>query len=290
VRVRAFAKINLSLRVKGAGRDGFHELDTIFQSIALYDTLTIRRRPGALRLTCSDSALPVDGRNLVIRAARAVWKASGRRGAPHGVAIDLVKRIPLEAGLGGGSSDAAAALRALGSLWRVDEERLRAIAPALGADVPYFLTGGTVRGRERGDVLTPLPDEKPAWVVLALPDFGVSTADAYSWWDADAKRKRQVASAFRRTITATGPAKRFANDLERPVARRHPVIRRIVAALRRAGASHAAMSGSGSAVFGLFGRRAAALRAGQELAARTCPRIVVTRTMTRADCRRLAGR
>ena len=202
MRVRAFAKINLSLRVLGTRPDGFHELRTLFQSIALHDTLTIRRRRGAFQLTCDDPRLPVDGRNLIVRAARAVWKASGRRGSPRDVRIDLIKRIPLEAGLGGGSSDAVAALRALGRIWRVDEARLRAIAPTLGADVPYFLEGGTVLGLERGDVLFPQPDHPSAWVVLALPDFGVSTADAFGWWDADAKHKPYVASAFRRTSPA----------------------------------------------------------------------------------------
>ena len=297
MRVRAFAKINLSLRVLGTRADGFHELQTRFQSLALHDTLTVRRRRGAFQLTCSDLTLPVDRRNLVVRAARAVWKASGRRGAPHGVSIDLIKRIPLEAGLGGGSSDAAAALRALGKLWRVGASDLRAIAPTLGADVPYFLEGGTVLGVERGDVLVPQRDAKPAWVVLALPDFGVSTREAFQWWD-DAQKHR-VASAFRRTSWgALGPATagrhaqasdRMVNDLQKPVAKRHPAIARIVAALRRSGARHAAMSGSGSAVFGLFGQESTARRAASRLSSRLCPRTVVTRTLTRAAYRRLDG-
>jgi 4-diphosphocytidyl-2-C-methyl-D-erythritol kinase len=277
VRVRAFAKINLSLRVLGTRPDGFHELRTLFQSIALHDTLTIRRRRGAFQLTCDDPRLPVDGRNLIARAARAVWKASGRRGSPRDVRIDLVKRIPVEAGLGGGSSDAVAALRGLGRLWRVDEARLRAIAPALGADVPYFLEGGTVLGLERGDILVPQPDHRSAWVVLALPDFGVSTAEAFGWWDADAKKPYVAQEA--------GPHK-YTNDLQGPVAKRHPVIARIVTALRRAGASHAAMSGSGSAVFGLFARKSAATTASRAISAGVCPRTLVTRTLSGAACRR----
>ena len=292
MRVRAFAKINLSLRVLGTRPDGFHELRTLFQSIALHDTLTIRRRRGAFQLTCDDPQLPVDGRNLIVRAARAAWKASGRRGSPRDVRIDLVKRIPLEAGLGGGSSDGVAALRALGRLWRVDEARLRAIAPTLGADVPYFMEGGTVLGLERGDVLVPQPDHPSAWVVLALPDFGVSTRDAYAWWDASASGKQYVASAFRRT--GVGPAEAgphvqkaaYVNDLQKEVAKRHPAIARIVTALRRAGASHAAMSGSGSAVFGLFARRSDATRAARAVSAGLCPRTLVTRTLSRAACRR----
>jgi 4-diphosphocytidyl-2-C-methyl-D-erythritol kinase len=295
VRVRAFAKINLSLRILGTRPDGFHELRTLFQSIALHDTLTVRRRRGAFQLTCDDPRLPVDGRNLIVRAARAVWKASGRGGSPRDVWIDLVKRIPLEAGLGGGSSDAVAALRALGRLWRVDEARLRAIAPTLGADVPYFMEGGTVLGLERGDVLVPQPDHPSAWVVLALPDFGVSTAEAFGWWDLD-KRRREIVGADPRVRPRRSRARSRAdtwvgpydggNDLQKPVAKRHPAIARIVTALRRAGASHAAMSGSGSAVFGLFARKSDATRAARAVSAGLCPRTLVTRTLSRAACRR----
>jgi 4-diphosphocytidyl-2-C-methyl-D-erythritol kinase len=281
VRVRAFAKINLSLRVLGPRPDGFHELRTLFQSIALHDTLSIRRRRGAFQLTCDDPRLPVDGRNLIVRAARAVWTASGRRGSPRDVRIDLAKRIPLEAGLGGGSSDAMAALRALGRIWRVHEARLRAIAPTLGADVPYFMEGGTVLGLERGDVLVPQPDHPSAWVVLALPDFGISTAEAFGWWDADVG----PAKAGPHTYSKAGPHK-YTNDLQKPVAKRHPAIGRIVTVLRRAGASHAAMSGSGSAVFGLFAAKSDATRAARAISAGMCPRTLVTRTLCRAACRR----
>ena len=160
VRVSAYAKINLSLRVLGVRPDGYHELRTIFQSIALHDTLTARVRRGPFALQCDDPACPADETNLVWRAAERVWAASGRRGASrrrgimHGVEVRLAKRIPLQAGLGGGSSDAAAALRVFGSLWRVNEPSLRDIAATLGADVPYFLEGGTVLGLDRGDLCT----------------------------------------------------------------------------------------------------------------------------------------
>ena len=121
MRVRAFAKINRSLRVLGTRPDGYHELRTIFQSIALHDTLTIRAIRGPFRLTCDDPACPVDDTNLIARAAARMWRAAGRRGAPRDVAIDLRKRIPMQAGLGGGSSDGAAALRALARRWRVSD-------------------------------------------------------------------------------------------------------------------------------------------------------------------------
>ena len=173
-RVRAFAKINRSLEVLGVRPDGFHELRTVFQSIALHDTLAIRAVPGVFQLTCDDPACPADRSNLIWRAAEQVWKAAGRRGVPRDVSIQLTKRIPLQAGLGGGSSDAAAALRAFGRLWRVKPDRVRAIGSSLGADVPYFFEGGTALGLDRGDLLFPLVDAPRAWVVLVIPSFGVS--------------------------------------------------------------------------------------------------------------------
>jgi len=178
VRVSAYAKINLSLRVLGVRPDGNHDLRTIFQSIALHDTLTVRARRGPFALECDDPACPADETNLVWRAAEQVWAASGRRGTLRDVEIRLAKRIPLKSGLGGGSSDAAAALRALGSLWRVKDAPLREIAVRLGADVPYFLEGGTVLGLDRGDLLFPLVDHPVAWVTVVVPSFGVSTVDA----------------------------------------------------------------------------------------------------------------
>jgi 4-diphosphocytidyl-2-C-methyl-D-erythritol kinase len=272
MRVRAFAKINRSLRVIGRRPDGYHELRTVFQSIALHDTITIAARRGPFRLTCNDPDCPVDPANLVWRAAQAAWRASGRRDAVRGLAIHLEKRIPLEAGLGGGSSDAAATLRALGRRWRIDRARWPAIAGSLGADVPYFLVGGTVLGLDRGDRLERMREASSAWVVVVIPPFGVSTKAAFDWWD---RAGRQPTS--------------LANDLQPVVARRHPEIAQLVAALRSAGAVEAAMSGSGSAVFGLFSREAAAVEAAASLVSPRC-RAIVTRTLDRAAYQRLASR
>jgi len=278
VRVSAYAKINLSLRVLGVRPDGYHELRTIFQSIALHDTLTARVRRGPFALQCDDPACPADETNLVWRAAERVWAASGRRGTMRGVEVRLAKRIPLQAGLGGGSSDAAAALRMFGSLWRLKEPALREIAATLGADVPYFLEGGTVLGLDRGDLLYRLLDHPAAWVTLVVPPFGMSTAEAYRWWDE--VRGSDVGRAL------SGPA--FENDLQGPVTAHHPEIARIVSALQKAGAFHAAMSGSGSAVFGLFSRRAAAERATRVLQKKGV-RALLTRTVNRAAYQRLAA-
>jgi 4-diphosphocytidyl-2-C-methyl-D-erythritol kinase len=281
-RVRAFAKINLSLRVLGTRPDGYHELRTIFQSIALHDTLTIRAARGPFRLTCDDPNCPADYTNLIWRAADAIWKAARRRGAPRDVAIDLQKRIPMNAGLGGGSSDAAAALRVFARMWGVDEPRARAIGRELGADVPYFFEGGTVLGLERGDLLFPLIDRPRAWVVLVLPDFGVSTQQAFAWWDAAANGHRG------RPERAPLHDAALQNDLQGVVSERHPQIARIITRLRSAGASHAAMTGSGSTVFGLFGSEQAAARAARAIAARS--RLAhVTTTLDRAQYRTLAA-
>jgi 4-diphosphocytidyl-2-C-methyl-D-erythritol kinase len=283
MRALAFAKINLSLRVVGRRPDAYHELRTIFQSIALHDELTIRRTNGRFELTSDDAACPSGRANLVWRAAEAVWKAAGRPGVPRGVAIHLAKRIPMQAGLGGGSSDAAAALRALGRLWGVTRSRQRLMAIALGADVPFFLEGGTALGVDRGDLLFPLRDLPRAWVVVALPPFGVSTNDAFRWFDALAvdRRRRRVGSA---------EGLEWRNDLQDAVARRHPEVTSLVRALKRAGASRALMSGSGSAIFGLFVRRQTAVAAAAQVEARfPGTRTVLSRTLGRSVYRRLAG-
>ena len=274
MRVRAFAKINLALNVVGTRADGYHELRTIFQSIALHDTLTIERAPGPLAFTCDDPACPPDPSNLVWRAANAMWTASGGTGAARDVRITLAKRIPMEAGLGGGSSDCAAAIRLLGRLWRVPVEEQLRIGASLGADVPYFFVGGRALGVERGDRIEPMPDAKASWVVLLLPSFGVSTRQAFGWWDED---QGPGAGGRRRTGRPRATAR---NDLERPVAKRHPAIAKLVRSLKRLGASQAAMTGSGSTVFGLFSRQNAALDAASALFGGG-HRTLITRTINR---------
>jgi 4-diphosphocytidyl-2-C-methyl-D-erythritol kinase len=287
-RVRAFAKINLSLRVIGVLAGGDHELRTIFQSIALYDTLTIRRTRGPFWIVCDDPACPADSTNLVWRAAEAAWAASGRSGSPRNVGVTLTKQIPIAAGLGGGSSDAAAALRAFAKMWKVDARRLPDIAASLGADVPYFIEGGTVLGLGRGDVLYPLIDRPKAWVALVVPSFGVSTTDAYAWFDDDAATPPRGRDRW----PDRHALREAQNDLESAVAKRHPEISQIASALRSAGASYAAMTGSGSTVFGLFDSKAAADRAATSLGKRerALSNIIITRTLSRAECRRLAAK
>ncbi len=290
IRVRAFAKLNLELRVGPVQADGYHPLRTVFQSIALHDVLEVTLRRGPFALTCDDPAVPTDGRNLVSKAASALWALTGRGGEPRGVAVHLTKQVPMQAGLGGGSADAAAALVALSRAWRVRvaPSALAGIASGLGADVPYFLVGGTALGMGRGDEIYPLEDIEPRHAVLALPGFGVSTADAYRWFDED----RAGATPQSRPGTDTvlpawkGTGLTVVNDLEAPVARRHPEIASMRSTLMRAGARAAAMTGSGSAVFGLFAREGAA-RAAARTVAEAGHAAILTRTVDRRACHRI---
>jgi 4-diphosphocytidyl-2-C-methyl-D-erythritol kinase len=288
-RIRAHAKLNLELRVGPPQADGFHPLRTVFQSLALHDTLEVAARRGPFELTCDEPGVPVDGGNLVTRAAGRLWAALGRPGEPRGVAIHLVKHIPMQAGLGGGSSDAASALVALARVWRarMAVADLASVASRLGADVPYFLVGGTALGLGRGDDLYPLEDLAPSHVVLGFPGFGVSTADAYRWFDDDSAGGAVSAALAGPAVHGwPGVDLRLVNDLEAPVARRHPEIAALRDVLTAAGARAAAMTGSGSAVFGLFGTQAAARRAARA-AAEAGHVALVTRTVDRRTCQRV---
>ncbi len=283
VRVRAFAKINLTLRVLGSEGDGYHQVRTAFQSLGLHDTLTFTPARGRWSIECDEPRCPSDRTNLVWRAGESLWREAGRRGSPSGVHVHIRKRIPVEAGLGGGSSDAAAALRALTHLWRLrlSHDRLHAISRSLGADVPFFLQGGTALGLERGDLLFPLVDWPGSWVVLVVPEIGVRTADAYRWWDEGLGRQPARSRSAEMGLL---PPSELTNDLQGPVTARHPEIARLARRLRHRGAYCSMMSGSGSAVFGLFARERAARSAATALPG--CRATLVTRTLTRRQFER----
>lgn len=285
--VRAHAKVNLDLRILGTRPDGFHELRTVFQSIELHDTLTCSGRPGPFALKSRSTAIPLDNTNLVWSAAAALWKALGRGGDPTDAIVTIDKVIPTEAGLGGGSADAAAALLAFARLWGgVPMTLLREVASGIGADVAFFLSGGTALGLGRGEEIYPLVDLPPHWVVIVRPAFGVSTGEAYGWYDEDRtiglKEPREL-----QVLPVPWPSRaaQMINDLEPPVVRRHPEISEIKAQLKEGGAVAAAMSGSGSAVFGLFRTRRAAEKMLKPLA-RGAARTLLTRTLTRAELER----
>jgi 4-diphosphocytidyl-2-C-methyl-D-erythritol kinase len=284
---RAHAKVNLDLRVLGTRPDGFHELRTVFQAIELHDTLTWTERPGPFTVKCRTAGVPTDDTNLVSQAADRLWKALGRAEEPRDVVVTIEKQVPLQAGLGGGSADAAAALLALARLWGgAPLTLLREVGTSIGADVSFFLSGGTALGLGLGEEIYPLVDLPPHWIVIVRPPFGVSTAEAYAWYDDDReaglKEPREL-----QLLPVPWPtrAAQMINDLEPPVVRRHPEITTLKGALREAGAVAAAMSGSGSAVFGLFRSRAAATRALKPLS-KGPNRTILKRTITRADYER----
>ena len=265
-RVAAQAKINLWLRVGPPDGRGYHDIDTLFQRIDLADDVEVRALDVAersLHWTTEERRATDMGsveQNLAYRAAVAFQE---RAGWPAGFDIRLVKRIPIGGGLGGGSADAAAVLRALNALAPspLDGASLHEVAASLGSDVP-FLASEMVRatGTGRGDRLTAFPITlAPASVLLVIPSFGVATADAYRWIDEDrAAPPPQVADVpgevvFMEARDAWAVVD-LGNDFEPPVERRHPELARIRESLRRAGARIARLSGSGSTVFGLFER------------------------------------
>jgi 4-diphosphocytidyl-2-C-methyl-D-erythritol kinase len=230
--------------------------------------------------------VPLDRSNLVWRAAEGLWRALRRQGPVRDVVVRLEKRIPVQSGLGGGSADAAATLVALARAWRVPVKpsQLTDVAAALGADVPFFLAGGTALGLGRGDEIYPLADLPRHWVVLLTPGFGVSSRDAFTWYDSERDLSR--GSLGREAQHVPGPwpsrAAQMINDLEAPIARHHPEIDQMKAALRRSGALAAAMSGSGSTVFGLFQKRGDATGALERLAGSGW-RAVLTESLGRGE-------
>ena len=282
--VRAHAKVNLDLRVLGTRADGYHELRTVFQSLELHDTLTCVSRPGPFALACRTPGVPLDRTNVVWRAAADLWRELGRSGEPCDTKVTIDKQVPVQAGLGGGSADAAAALLGLARLWGgAPLGFLRELASAIGADVPFFLAGGTALGLGRGEEIYPLVDLPPHHVVLVRPPYGVSTSEAYAWYDEDrAAGLREPRELQMLPVPWPTRAAQMINDLEPPVVRRHPEIAGLRTALRDAGAVAAAMSGSGSAVFGLFRGRAAAARVIRPLA-KSGARAILTRTLTRGE-------
>lgn len=285
--VLAHAKVNLDLRVLGARADGYHELRTVFQSIELHDTITCVGRPGPFEIKCRMPGVPLDRSNLVWQAAAELWREIGRAGEPDGVRLTIDKQIPLQSGLGGGSADAAAALLALARLWGgAPLAFLRELAARIGADVPFSLSGGTALGLGRGEEIYPLVDLPPHWVAIVRPPFGVSTAEAYAWYDEDrVAGVREPRELQLLPVPWPTRAAQMINDLEPPVVRRHPEITTLKAILREAGAVAAAMSGSGSAVFGLFRSRAAAKSALKPLS-KGGARSLLTRTLTRGEYER----
>ncbi|MDX1439030.1 MAG: 4-(cytidine 5'-diphospho)-2-C-methyl-D-erythritol kinase [Rubricoccaceae bacterium] len=251
----AHGKINLGLQVFGRREDGFHEIETVMLPIGWRDTVSVH--PSAsFDFTCSDPSLPVDDTNLVVRAAKAFSEAVG---STEAFKLNLEKVLPYGAGLGSGSSDAATTLLALNELSesRLSDSELYHIAAEIGSDVPFFLVRQACVATGRGEVLSPLrgtegePYSLPYSLVVAVPDVHVSTAEAYSMITPRRRNRNDLAKAVLSNDLDRW-RRELVNDFQGPVASRYPSVQRGLDLLEEGGAGYFSLSGSGSAVFGVF--------------------------------------
>jgi 4-diphosphocytidyl-2-C-methyl-D-erythritol kinase len=251
--VHAPAKINLALEIVRRRPDGYHDLRTVMHTLALADRLTLSSRPSGVVLTCKTPGVPTDEKNLAVRAALALQQAYA---VTQGVHIHLTKKIPVAAGMGGGSSDAAATLRGLVRLWGLpwEAQRLTSLAASLGSDVPFLLKGGCALGTGRGDRIFPWPVLAGIPVVVVNPGFAVSTAEVYKRLKLPLTREKNYINLMRPAVFEKNPqkiGKYLFNHLETVTLSTHPQVRRIKLQLLKQGASAVLMSGSGPTVFGL---------------------------------------
>jgi 4-diphosphocytidyl-2-C-methyl-D-erythritol kinase len=270
MRYRSYAKINLYLDVLDRRPDGFTNIETVFQTVSLYDELEFEPAQPGIALTCTNPDLPTDERNLVYRAAELL---RGFAGDAAGVRITLRKRIPVAAGLAGGSGNAAATLLALSQLWdlHLGAEELRMLALGLGSDVPYCLVGGTAAATRRGDLVAPMDPLPEVWFVLVHPPVQLSTASVYASPLLE-HSPPQLAGAKSPALLAAmdalprGDWSHVRNAMETAVFPEHPELAALKARLLDAGCLAAAMSGSGPTVFGVAGSREEANRVAQAMA------------------------
>ena len=258
LQINAFAKINLILLVKGKRSDGYHELKTVFQEINLKDVIRLESQSAKISLFARGLSVPKGKENLAVKAALLLKQEADIPGA--GVKIILDKRIPAGAGLGGGSSDAAAVLKGLNQLWglRWPVRRLLGLAVKLGSDVPFFLKGGTVLARGRGEKFSVFPHLPRKWVVLAWPGFSVSTKWVFSQYRARLFKGKPRVKLLAQAIQRNRMDQAFpllANDLENVVLKKYPVLQAIKDKMAQFGACASLMTGSGSMVFGMVRSR-----------------------------------
>jgi 4-diphosphocytidyl-2-C-methyl-D-erythritol kinase len=249
ITIKAPAKINLCLSVLGKRPDGYHEVEMLIQMVGLYDEVTVARGDWGITVRCDNSAVPSGEGNIAWKAAAAMLKLSERN---TGLSIEIRKVIPVAAGLGGGSGDAAAVLAAANRLLGagLNREQLAEVGAGLGMDVPFFFYGPTALARGRGEVLSKLTTLPKFWVLLVNPGFETSTAWVYKNLNLRLTKKvdcNKIAGLAVRSI-----AESLHNDLETVTATMHPMINRIKGALLARGAIGACMSGSGPTVFGMF--------------------------------------
>lgn len=246
---RSYAKINLGLEIKETRPDGYHNILTIFQTVRLHDTIIVSPS-GNMEIICDDPEIPQGEGNIVFKAAEAMKK---KIGSNSGARIEIKKKIPSGGGMGGGSSNAAVSLIALNELWKtkLSPAELAEVGARIGADVPFFLTGGTALGEEKGDIITPLGDFEAMDVLLALPDFKVSTAEAYSRTDkllTTKSRTNKIIPFLKREKEISS----LTNDFELFLFPEFPILEDIANNFNGLGAIKTGVTGSGSVVFGLF--------------------------------------
>ena len=259
--ITAPAKINLDLRVLGRRSDGYHEVQTLLQTIDLTDEIRATvAPPDVLELQVKPAGVVSSGSdNLMVRAAEALRR---RTGAKAGARLELAKKIPIGAGLGGGSSDAAAALVLLDVLWglHLEPSELRELAAEIGSDVPFFLTGGLAFATGRGEIIRPLPDLVDCGVVVCTPPIEVATADVYDRFASGPRLTSRgpkanvdaFAAGSDKAGTIVPPWQELGNDLEPVVVENWPEVGRAVTALKAMGPLCAAVTGSGAAAFAVF--------------------------------------
>jgi 4-diphosphocytidyl-2-C-methyl-D-erythritol kinase len=292
----SFAKINWSLRILGKRPDNLHEIKTTLQTISLNDRISFEVSEGReIDLTCSAPEIPTDNRNLVVRAAHALQHQFS---VGKGARIRLEKSIPAEAGLGGGSSNAAVALLALARLWQIDAgaDELLTIAAGLGADVPFFFFGGSMLGTGTGTTLAALPDSLPQHLIIVAPVASVSTQVAYEALQAPALTSDTsefiLSSSQNGVVSGHSPLRLhddFANDFESVIFDIYPEIGRAKAGLLAAGATAALMTGSGSSVFGVFADQKSQQQALEKIQTEAGWRIFPCVTVSRNEYRRAIG-
>ncbi|MFA5098451.1 MAG: 4-(cytidine 5'-diphospho)-2-C-methyl-D-erythritol kinase [Candidatus Margulisiibacteriota bacterium] len=244
ISLKAFAKINLTLKILGPRPDGFHEIESIMQSVSLYDEIEIRSKldRDSIEIHCSDDKVPAGEGNICYKAVELIRK---KFNIEKGIRIEIKKNIPMEAGLGGGSSNAAAVLIGLNKIWelKLSDEELIEIAAQIGSDVPFFIIGGRCLCKGRGENIEKdvrARGRVPQRYIVVKPDISVPTAWAYEEWD-----RVKTISNFQFPMSNLG------NDLEAVVINKYPVIGEVKKALLEAGCTGAQMTGSGSAVFGV---------------------------------------
>ncbi len=267
LRIRTPAKVNLYLEILGRRDDGYHNIDTVMQAVTLWDDIELEERRSGLEVICETPGIPLDEENLAARAWLAFRERTGR---PRGLKIRITKRIPISAGLGGGSGNAAGVLRGLDEMCGGGED-LETLAARIGSDVPFFLSGGTQRGTGRGTDLTVLPSLPECCILLVCPEIPVSTRWAYEHVKMPLTRAADLITMIQSGLRhgdVSGVARGLFNRFEPVILRTYPVLDSLKSEISRHRALGVVLSGSGPTLAGLFDSREAAFSLHGRLAQR----------------------